>query len=140
MPTRVAKVSETVFAVGEEHRYDLHAIAHNGDASRHPIRKMDTGGGISRVQEQPGGRSRMMKGEPRLARAGRAVEILIALALLLGLLLPSMEAAAQEEDADVPTTEALSEVPSTGARRPGPVILAASTVDASTVAAPAPAP
>src|SRR5215212_10274915 len=92
------------------------------------------------VQEQLGGLSRMMKGEPRLARAVRAVEILIALALLLRLLLPSIEAAAQEVDADVPTTEALSEVPSTGARRPGPVVLAASTVDASTVSAPAPPP
>src|SRR5215212_7548203 len=140
MPTRAAKVSVNVLAVGEEQGYDLHAIALNGDASRQPVREMDIGGGIARVQEQPGGRSRMMKGEPRLARAARTVKILIALALLLGLLLPSMEAAAQEEDADVPTTEALSEMPTTGARRPGPVVLAASTVDASTVAAPAPPP
>jgi sortase (surface protein transpeptidase) len=54
------------------------------------------------------------------------------LALLLGLLLPLVGAAAQETNADedVATTEALSEVPSTGARRPGPVILAATRVAA----------
>jgi len=70
----------------------------------------------------------MLKGEPRLNKAARAVRPLIAVALLLGLLLPFMEVAAQDEDADVSTTEALSEVPSTGGRRPGPVILAASRV------------
>jgi sortase (surface protein transpeptidase) len=79
----------------------------------------------------------MLKGEPRLNKAARGVRSLIAVALLLGLLLPFMEVAAQDEDADVSSTEALSEVPSTGGRRPGPVILAASTVAATE---PAPKP
>jgi hypothetical protein len=75
-----------------------------------------------------------MKGETRLTGMARAIGFLAALALLLGLLLPLMTAAAQETDADedVATTEALSEVPSTGARRPGPVILAATSVAAPT--------
>ena len=60
----------------------------------------------------------------------RVLGLLIALALLLSLLLPLVGAAAQETDAeaDVATTEALAEVPTTGARRPGPVILAATRV------------
>jgi sortase (surface protein transpeptidase) len=60
----------------------------------------------------------------------RVIGFLIALALLLSLLLPLVGAAAQESDADedVATTEALSEVQTTGARRPGPVILAATRV------------
>ena len=60
----------------------------------------------------------------------RVIGFLAVLALLLGLLLPLVGAAAQETNADedVATTEALSEVPSTGARRPGPVILAATRV------------
>jgi len=67
----------------------------------------------------------------------RVIGLLIALALLLSLLLPLVGAAAQETDAeeDVATTEALSEVPTTGARRPGPIILAATRV-----AAPEPEP
>ena len=67
----------------------------------------------------------------------RIIGLLIALALLLSLLLPLVGAAAQETDAeeDVATTEALSEVPTTGARRPGPIILAATRV-----AAPEPEP
>ena len=67
----------------------------------------------------------------------RVIGFLIALALLLSLILPLVGAAAQETDAeeDVATTEALSEVPTTGARRPGPIILAATRV-----AAPAPEP
>jgi sortase (surface protein transpeptidase) len=64
----------------------------------------------------------------------RIIGLLIALALLLSLLLP-LAAAAQEADEDIATTEALAEVPTTGARRPGPVILAASSV-----AAPEPEP
>src|SRR5215216_3647030 len=74
-----------------------------------------------------------MKGETRLTGMVRAIGLLVALALLLGLLLPLMTAAAQETDAeeDVATTEALSEVPTTGARRPGPVILAATSVAAT---------
>ena len=67
----------------------------------------------------------------------RVIGFLAVLALLLGLLLPLVGAAAQETNADeeVATTEALSEVPSTGARRPGPIILAATRV-----AAPEPEP
>ena len=67
----------------------------------------------------------------------RIIGLLIALALLLSLLLPLVGASAQETDAeeDVATTEALSEVPTTGARRPGPIILAATRV-----AAPEPEP
>jgi sortase (surface protein transpeptidase) len=75
-----------------------------------------------------------MKGETRVTGIARVIGLLVALALLLGLLLP-LVAAAQEADDDVATTEVLSEVPTTGARRPGPVILAASRV-----AAPAPEP
>jgi sortase (surface protein transpeptidase) len=76
-----------------------------------------------------------MKGEIRLTRTARSVGHVIALVLLLGLLFPTMEVVAQDEDADVSTAEVLSEVPTTGARRPGPVILAASRV-----ASPEPAP
>ena len=66
-----------------------------------------------------------------MARMARIIGLLVALALLLALLLP-LVASAQEADEDVATTEALSEVPSTGARRPGPVILAATSVAAPT--------
>jgi sortase (surface protein transpeptidase) len=69
-----------------------------------------------------------MKGETRVTGMARVIGLLIALALLLSLLLPLVGAAAQEADEDTATTEALSEVPTTGARRPGPVILAASRV------------
>jgi sortase (surface protein transpeptidase) len=72
-----------------------------------------------------------------MTRLTRVIGFLAVLALLLGLLLPLVGAAAQETNGeeDVATTEALSEVPSTGARRPGPVILAATRV-----AAPEPEP
>ena len=80
-----------------------------------------------------------MKGETRLTGIARVVGLLVALALLLGLLLPLVGAAAQEADEDTATTEVLSEVPSTGARRPGPVILAASRV-ATPEPEPEPAP
>jgi sortase (surface protein transpeptidase) len=78
-----------------------------------------------------------MKGETRMTRLTRVIGFLAVLALLLGLLLPLVGAAAQETNGeeDVATTEALSEVPSTGARRSGPVILAATRV-----AAPEPEP
>jgi hypothetical protein len=69
-----------------------------------------------------------MKGETRMTGVARIIGLLIALALLLSLLLPLVGVAAQEADEDVATTEALSEVPTTGARRPGPIILAASRV------------
>jgi sortase (surface protein transpeptidase) len=62
-----------------------------------------------------------------MTRMARVIGLLVALALLLALLLP-LAAAAQESGEDVATTEALSEVPTTGARRPGPIILAASRV------------
>jgi sortase (surface protein transpeptidase) len=70
-----------------------------------------------------------------MTRMARIIGLLVALALLLAMLLP-LVAAAQESDATA-TTEALSEVPSTGGRRPGPVILAASSVAATE---PAPKP
>ncbi len=72
-----------------------------------------------------------------MTRLTRVIGFLAVLALLLGLLLPLVGAAAQETNGeeDVATTEVLSEVPSTGARRPGPVILAATRV-----AAPEPEP
>ena len=69
-----------------------------------------------------------------MARMARIIGLLVALALLLAMLLPLVGAAHKNRD-DTATTEALSEVPSTGARRPGPVILAASRV-----AAPEPEP
>ena len=53
----------------------------------------------------------------------RIIGLLIALALLLSLLLPLVGAAAQDVEEDDGTTEVLAEVPTTGARRPGPVIL-----------------
>lgn len=72
-----------------------------------------------------------MKGETRITGSARGIGLLVALALLLSLLLP-LVAAAQESTAaeDEAITEALAEVPSTGARRPGPVILTASRVAA----------
>jgi sortase (surface protein transpeptidase) len=78
-----------------------------------------------------------MKGETRMTRLTRVIGFLAVLALLLGLLLPLVGAAAQETNGeeDVATTEALSEVPSTGARRPGPIVLTATRV-----AAPEPEP
>ena len=60
----------------------------------------------------------------------RIIGLLIALALLLSLLLPLVGAAAQEAEEDDGTTEVLAEVPTTGARRPGPVILAATRITA----------
>jgi sortase (surface protein transpeptidase) len=85
---------------------------------------------ISCIQTYTGGRSGMMKGETRMTGVARVIGLLVALALLLSLLLPLVGASAQETDPeeDGATTEALAEVPTTGARRPGPVILAASRV------------
>jgi hypothetical protein len=57
----------------------------------------------------------------------RIVGYLVVLSLLPGLLAPAAEVTAQEVEEE-PTTEVLAEVPTTGARRPGPVILAASRV------------
>lgn len=69
----------------------------------------------------------MMKGETRLTGVARIIGLLMVIALLLGLLLPLTGAAAQE--AEEPEGKiALSEVPTTGARRPGPVILSGTRV------------
>ena len=66
-----------------------------------------------------------MKGAARPTEATWSMGFLIALALVLSLLIPA-EAAAQEADDGM--TVALSEVPSTGGRRLGPVVLASSRV------------
>jgi sortase (surface protein transpeptidase) len=71
-----------------------------------------------------------MKGETRMTGLARIIGLLIALALLLSLLLPLVGAAAQDIAEDDGTTEVLAEVPTTGARRPGPVILAATRITA----------
>jgi sortase (surface protein transpeptidase) len=73
----------------------------------------------------------MINGETRMTRFARIIGLLVALALLLSVFLPLLAAGAQEAENDEDTTEVLSEVPSTGARRPGPVILAASRVAAT---------
>jgi hypothetical protein len=68
-----------------------------------------------------------MKAGTRLQGVARIIGILVAIALLISLLVPL--AAAQEADEGA-TVEALAEVPSTGARRRAPVILASSRVAA----------
>jgi sortase (surface protein transpeptidase) len=73
----------------------------------------------------------MMNGETRMTWLARITGLLVALALLLSVFLPLVAAGAQEAGNDEDTTEVLSEVPSTGARRPGPVILAATRVAAT---------
>src|SRR4051812_32817835 len=78
----------------------------------------------------------MTKRDSHLTRVTRACALL--LALVLGLVVPVLEAAAQEAGSDDATTEVLAEVPSTGGRRPGPVTVVASTVTAPAEAAPAP--
>jgi len=70
----------------------------------------------------------------------RVIGLLIALALLLSLILPLVGAAAQEAEEDEATIEVLAEVPTTGARRPGPIILAASRVTVPEAAEPAAEP
>ena len=83
----------------------------------------------------------MMNGETGMTRLARITGLLVALALLLSVFLPLLAAGAQEAGNDEDTTEVLSEVPTTGARRPGPVILAASRVAATdTESEPTPAP
>jgi sortase (surface protein transpeptidase) len=64
-----------------------------------------------------------MKQGTRLTGMARILGLLVTLALLIGLLLPLAGAGAQEAEDEGRYTEALAEVPSTGARRPGPVIL-----------------
>jgi hypothetical protein len=69
-----------------------------------------------------------MKQGKRLTGLARIIGLLVAIALLLGLLLPLAGAAAQETNDGEETTVALSDVPSTGASRPGPVIPASARV------------
>ncbi len=67
-----------------------------------------------------------MKQGTRLTGMARIIGFLVTLALLMGLLMPLAGVGAQEaaDEADGGrTTEALAEVPTTGARRPGPIIL-----------------
>jgi hypothetical protein len=65
----------------------------------------------------------MIKGGPRLRGRTRGIGLLSVLTLVMGLLLPSSDVVAQETPDESATTVALAEVPSTGARRPGPVLL-----------------
>lgn len=84
-----------------------------------------------------------MKQGTRLTGMARVIGLLITLALLMSLLLPLAGVGAQEVDvegdataqAQGDTVEALAEVPTTGARRPGPIIL-----NSSRVRAPGPPP
>lgn len=64
-----------------------------------------------------------MKQGKRLTGMARIIGVLVTLAMLMGLLMPLAGVGAQEAGTNERTTEALAEVPSTGARRPGPVIL-----------------
>jgi hypothetical protein len=67
-----------------------------------------------------------MKQGTRLTGMARIIGFLVTLALLMGLLMPLAGVGAQEADDEADggrTTEALAEVPTTGARRPGPIIL-----------------
>ncbi|MCA9879194.1 MAG: class F sortase [Thermomicrobiales bacterium] len=68
-----------------------------------------------------------MKQGSRTARAYRIIGILVALALLLGMLLPLAGVAAQDASDQGTSQEVLAEVPTTGGRRPGPVVLGATT-------------
>lgn len=72
-----------------------------------------------------------MKQRSRTARSYRILGILVTLALLLGLLLPLAGVSAQDDSSQGQTQEVLSDVPTTGGRRPGPVILGASKVKES---------
>ena len=71
-----------------------------------------------------------MKQSKRLTGAARIIGLLVTLALLLGLLLPMAGVGAQEASDEGATVEALAEVPTTGARRPGPIILNSARVSA----------
>jgi sortase (surface protein transpeptidase) len=66
-----------------------------------------------------------MKRVTPLSGIARIIGLLIAIALLLSLFLPLLRAAAQQGN---DTTEALAEVPSTGASRPGPVVVSSASV------------
>lgn len=80
----------------------------------------------------------MMKRGKRLTGTARVLGLLVVLALLFGLLLPLVKVSAQESDGDVSGKVGLAEVPSTGARRPGPVILNSSNLPAQVPAGFAP--
>lgn len=69
-----------------------------------------------------------MKQGTRLTKAARIIGILVVLAMVLALLLPLAGVAAQEGSEQGRTREALSEVPTTGARRPGPIVLSGTRV------------
>jgi hypothetical protein len=79
-----------------------------------------------------------MKRGKRLTGTARVLGLLVVLALLFGLLLPLVNVSAQESDGDVSGKVGLAEVPSTGARRPGPVILNSSNLPEQTPAGFAP--
>jgi sortase (surface protein transpeptidase) len=70
----------------------------------------------------------MMQGKTQMTGMTRVIGLWTALALLVSVFLPLVSAAAQEAGNDQDTAEVLSEVPSTGGRRPGPIILAATRV------------
>lgn len=84
-----------------------------------------------------------MKKGTRLTGMARIIGLLITLALLMSLLLPLTGVGAQDAEtepdataqAQGDTVEALAEVPTTGARRPGPIIL-----NSARVRAPGPPP
>jgi hypothetical protein len=78
-----------------------------------------------------------MKRGRRLTGLARVLGLLVVLALLFGLLLPLVRVSAQESG-DVSGKVGLAEVPSTGARRPGPVILNSSELPAQVAAGFAP--
>lgn len=78
-----------------------------------------------------------MKQGSRTARTYRLIGILVTLALLLGLLLPLAGVAAQDTSDQGASQEVLAEVPTTGGRRPGPVVLGASKVKAAAPTRPA---
>ena len=71
-----------------------------------------------------------MQADTRLTGLSRRIGLFIVLALLFSQHLPLFGAAAQGEGEEAPTQEAVAEVPTTGARRPGPVILASSRIEA----------
>ena len=69
-----------------------------------------------------------MKRDLRLSGMTRILGLLVVLALLLGLFLPLLAAVAQDAEDGDSGKVALAEVPTTGARRPGPVVMVGSKV------------
>ena len=69
----------------------------------------------------------MMKKGGRLTGMARIIQLLVALTPLLGLLVPPAITAAQETEDG--TTALLAEVPTTGASRPGPIVLGSTGID-----------